>query len=165
MSGWFARQGRRALWLAQDLGRLAGGLGRVLVFARRREPVMAIGLLEGHVRALEGQTNVYRIRLARDGSTPLRVELALRGERDGRTLETRVTCEVPGGGAHELYLVTDWLTRFETVAIPPVTDELVFLSPGMPAGSCRITATLLANDQMLDELTITQPVTACESRT
>src|SRR5213593_172871 len=135
--GWIVLQVRRTIWVVKDVALCVRALIRTASYARGADRHVAIGLLEGHAWAVAGRTNAYRIRLVNDTPEPLRVELQLRGEADGaQPLALRSYATLPRHGASELFVVTDWKSRFEVAHEPPPTDGLEFLVGGLSAGPC-----------------------------
>ena len=156
---WIALQVRRIVWVGKDLAFCLCALIRAANYARSADQHVAIGLLEGRVWALAGRTNSYRIRLVNDTPGPLQVELQLRGEAGrARPLELRSYPTLPSRGVSELFLVTDWESRFELAHEPPSTDGLEFLLGVDPAEMCRLVARLQCTDRLLDEAAIIQPL-------
>src|SRR2546422_4060984 len=155
---WGVLQWRRVAWVVQDVRVCLGALRRIFLSGpAESEPRIAIGVLEGQVRALVGRLNVYRVRLVNDAPDPIAVVLRLRGEMDaGRGMETSVEQTLPARGARELFLITDWIERFEMSPGPPATEGLEFLAGSRQVGHCRLAAALEAGGMCLDRLAIRQ---------
>ena len=155
---WGVLQWRRVAWVVQDVRVCLGALRRIFLSGpAESEPRIAIGVLEGQVRALVGRSNVYRVRLVNDAPDPIPVVLRLRGEMDaGRGMETSVEQTLPARGARELFLITDWIERFEMSPGPPATEGLEFLAGSRQVGHCRLAAALEAGGMCLDRLAIRQ---------
>jgi hypothetical protein len=140
---WFGRQARRLAWLGQDVFLGARSVGRIFRHARDADHGVGLALLEGQTWAVRGTLNGYRIRMVNDSGATLDVMLAVCGEAaPGLRFEARRSDRLAGHQASDLYLVTDWLSRFEIAARAPATDPLAFL--GVPAHTvpCQLTATL-----------------------
>jgi len=156
---WIALQVRRIVWVGKDLVFCLRALISTASYARSADQHVAIGLLEGQVWALAGRANSYRIRLVNETPGPLQVDLQLCGEAAGaRHLELRCYPTLPRRGVSELFLVTDWESRFELAHEPPSTDGLGFLFGVASAGVCRLVARLQCTDRLLDEAAIIQPL-------
>jgi GT2 family glycosyltransferase len=156
---WIVLQCRRLLWVLADLRLVLGGLGRAVAAARRPEPRLAVGVIEGEPVAATDCDNGYRIRLVNDTAEARDLTVRLRGEPlDGTPLETTTTCRVDAHAAHELFLVTDWRRRFEIAAAPVAVDERRALTPAVARRTCRLVATLAGDGEVLDRLAITQPL-------
>jgi hypothetical protein len=72
------------------------------------------------------------------------------------TLEVRHDQRVAAKTVEELFLLTNWEGCFEVAPDAPPADPCAFLADSSTAGSCRVTATLSAGGERLDELIIAQ---------
>jgi GT2 family glycosyltransferase len=156
---WLVLQCRRLLWLLADLRLALGGLVRTVKAARRPEPRLAVGVIEGEPVAAADRDNGYRIRVVNDTGEARELTLRLRGEPlEGTLLEVATSCRVDAHAVHELFLVTDWRRRFEIAASPVAVDERRALVPLAARRTCRLVATLAGDGEVLDRLAITQPL-------
>lgn len=160
-SGRLVLQARRLRWVLQDIQAVARGAGHAVRSRRPPAPRVAVGLLEGATRAVVGSANAYRIRLVNDMPDAVGVTLALHGTGPaGRTFEATAAYRLEGRRASELFLVTDWVARFDLASNPPAVDDVALLTATPTTGVCRLTATLAADGRRLDALTIAQPLAA-----
>jgi hypothetical protein len=159
--GRLALQARRLRWVLQDIRAVARGAGHAVRSRRPPAPRVAIGLLEGATRAVVGSANGYRVRLVNDGPDAVDVTLALHGAGPGdRTFDATAAYRLEGRRASEVFLVTDWVARFDLAMDPPAVDDVALLVATPTAGACRLTATLATEGRQVDALGIAQPLAA-----
>lgn len=165
-AGSVARNARRVRWIAQDIAASARALARIAVHARRPDAPVGIGILAGDARALEGEPNVYRIRLVNDTPAARPVVLHLHGETDSRrSFATRGDYVLARGATREIFLLTDWVNQFEITDDATVIDRIASSIASEDGRHCRVVARLESANHPVDEVSIRQPLAACASST
>jgi len=147
------RWGRRMAWLAADTMRSIRGIARALRHADER-PTLAIALLEGATVAVAERPNPYHARVVNDAAHACPVTLEL--DPDGDAVPAALSWTIPPHASRDVFFVLDWAGRC-TVIDAPAADPRP--PTGVPTSeSRRVTGTLRVRGEVVDRLTIVQPV-------
>jgi hypothetical protein len=156
---WSRRSWGRVAWIVGGIGFYGSAILEMGTHAGRADPCIGLGVLEGTAWAVRGAPNGYRVRLVNDTGRPRNLTLHLRAcSSTGCSFECDTTAAVMGRTVLERHIVTDWATRFDVVSTASPVDPLRFLIPGLAGGRCTMVATLHAEGQVVDEITIVQPL-------
>ena len=132
---------RRAQWLAEDLVLCARGVARAAHWSRQSPNFVGVGLLEGEAQAVRGRPNSYRIRLVNDSPAAVALTLRVAGTcSSGAAFQATADESLAPRTAREIFLATDWSTRFALSREEPPSLGLA----GAVAASAGETCTVVA---------------------
>ena len=132
---------RRAQWLAEDLILCARGVARAARWSRQSADFVGVGLLEGEAQAVRGRPNSYRIRLVNDSPAAVALTLRVAGTcSSGAAFQATAEESLAPRTAREVFLVTDWRTRFALSQEEPPALGLAAAIAASAGQTCTLVA-------------------------